>query len=145
METVLEGAAFKIFASVCALLIIKTVFLAFATGVARGKKKAWANPEDKKGDGDLVGEKQELVDRVARAHQNAVHNVLPFAIVGLLYTFMGAPEFAMQIYCYTFFVARVLHSICYLAKLQPWRTLSFAIGALCIIGMATQVIIRAFA
>jgi uncharacterized MAPEG superfamily protein len=145
MEAMLAGSAFKVFASVCALLIIKLMLLAGATGGARGKNKAWANPEDKKSDDDLVDGKNPAVDRFKRAHQNAVHNILPFAIVGLLYTMMGASGTAMQIYAYTFFVARVLHTLTYLMKLQPWRTISFTVGMLCVIGMATQVIMRAFA
>jgi glutathione S-transferase len=144
MEAVVAGGAFKIFSSVCALLIIKTVVLAGATGAMRGKQKSWVNPEDKKADGEKVDEKDEVVDRFVRAHQNAVHNVLPFGVVGLLYTLHGPSEMAMQIYCYTFFVARVLHSLCYLKKWQPWRTMFFGVGALCIIGMGTQVIMRAF-
>jgi uncharacterized MAPEG superfamily protein len=142
MQELLQQSSFRIYAAVCALLIIKMILLALATGITRGPRKASINPEDSKHE---FGKADEVVDRICRAHTNAVHNILPFAVVGLLYVMMGASTSGLQIYAYTFFTARVLHTIFYLFKLQPFRTLSFAVGALCIIGMSTQVIMRAFA
>ena len=144
MDAMVQGMPFKIFASVCALLIVKIALLASAVAVARTKKKVWKSPEDVKMFGGKVTT-DEGVERLSRAHQNALENVLPFAVVGLLYTFMGASGGAMQVYCYTFFIARILHTLCYLAKLQPFRSISAVVGALCILGMGVQVLLRAFA
>ncbi len=142
MQDLAQQASFRIYAAVCALLLIKMIMLAMAGGILRNPRKAWINAEDSK---EGAGKPDDLVERIGRAHVNAVHNILPFAVVGMLYVILGASTSGLQIYAYTFLGARVLHSICYLLKLQPFRSLSFAVGALCILGMCTQVLMRAFA
>jgi len=39
----------------------------------------------------------------------------------------------------------VLHSVAYIFKLQPWRTLAYTVASLCLIGMSVQVLLIAFA
>jgi len=63
--------------------------------------------------------------------------------VGLIFVLMGAPAFGAQAYFYTFTGARIVHTIAYVAKLQPWRTVAFALGALCTVGMLVQILIAA--
>jgi hypothetical protein len=43
VEAVVSGGVFKIFSSACALLIIKMIILAGATGGMRGKQKSWVD------------------------------------------------------------------------------------------------------
>ena len=52
----------------------------------------------------------------------------------------GPSQLGAQVYFFTFLGARILHSIFYLAQKQPFRTISFAIGALAITGMGVHVI-----
>jgi uncharacterized MAPEG superfamily protein len=81
--------------------------------------------------------------RILRLHRNDLENILPFFTVGLIFVLMGASAFAAQTYFYTFTGARIVHTIAYIAKLQPWRTVAFAIGMFCIVGMLVQILIAA--
>jgi uncharacterized MAPEG superfamily protein len=144
MQEFLDSTAFKVFAAVSAALVLKMVGLAYLTGVAHMREKGYANPEDAKTFKGQTGE-QEFTQRVQRAHRNALENEPLFILLGLLWVFLGAHTGAIQIYAYTFFFARVLHSVTYLLKLQPWRTLSFTVASLCLVGMSVQVLMAAFA
>ena len=42
----------------------------------------------------------------------------------------GASPMLTAIFCGVFVVARVGHSLSYLGEKQPWRTISFGVGAL---------------
>ena len=70
------------------------------------------------------------VARVLRAHRNAADNILPFAVLGLLFVLWGAMPMLTAIFCGVFVVARLTHSFSYLGERQPWRTVSFGVGAL---------------
>jgi len=144
MEAFLASTAFRVYAAVSAVLMLKLASLAFATGAVRGLNKKYPNPEDAKLLKGEHADEHDLVARIKRTHANALENELPFVVLGLLYTLLGADPMGMQIYAYTFLIARVLHSICYVFKLQPFRTLSFTIGWLCLVGMSVQVLMRAF-
>jgi len=144
MEPFLASTAFRVYAAVSAALVLKFATLAAATGAVRGYHKQYPNPEDARLLKGTNTADHDMVARIKRAHVNALENEPLFMILGLLYTLLGADPFGMQVYAYTFFIARVLHSICYVFKLQPFRTLSFAVGLLCLVGMSVQVLMRAF-
>ncbi len=143
MDAMLASSSFKIYAAVCALLGLKLVLLALATGAARGRGKRWVNPEDTKMMGGEVGDTA-WTSRLQRAHGNGIDNELLFMFLGLLYLLMGSPTEGMQAYGYTFLIARVLHSLTYLFALQPFRSLSWVVGTLCLVGMAVQILLVAF-
>jgi len=145
MDPFVDSTAFRVYAAISAALMLKMVLLAFATGGVRGLKSVYPNPEDAKLLKGQQGAEDETVARIKRAHINAIENEVPFVLLGLLYAMLGADPMGMQIYAYTFFVARVLHSLCYIFALQPFRTLSYTVGALCLMGMSVQVLLRAFA
>jgi glutathione S-transferase len=99
------------------------------------------NPEDKVvNKGELAEQEHDDVLRIKRAHINALENAVPFFVIGALYVATGATKTGAQLYCYTFLAARLLHSVFYLAGKQPFRTLSFGVGALANLGMAYHVI-----
>jgi glutathione S-transferase len=66
----------------------------------------------------------------ARKHANAAANVVPFAILGLVYVLAGAQATTASIVFGVFAIARIAHAFAYLGGKQPWRTISFAVGAL---------------
>ena len=78
-----------------------------------------------------------------RAHANAMANILPFLILGFLYVLLGAGRTGAVIYFGVFTVARYIHSVAYVAALQPWRTVSYVVGLLASIGLIVQVALRA--
>jgi uncharacterized MAPEG superfamily protein len=141
----LADPQFRIFAICCCVLALNLLFIAFGTAITRTRTKKIVNPEDVSvvGGSTVVELESTEVARYHRAHRNALENIVPFFIVGLLYVNSGASLRGATIYFVTFTVARVLHSIVYIAGKQPWRTALFAIGALATIGMLTHVLLAA--
>ena len=139
-----DQVTFRIFAALCAVLILKNLGLAVLTAAARSQGKAWLNPEDAKLLGGDV-KADDRVERVRRAHANSLENDPLFLIAGLLYLLVGAPESGMQAYGYTYVIARFAHAGFYVAGLQPFRTASFLVGLLACTGMSVQVLLKAFA
>merc|ERR1712059_155647 len=66
------------------------------------------------------------VERVRRAHQNDIENIIPFVLLGLLYIFTN-PDLATATLVFRIFTGcRVLHSIVYLLVVpQPARALTY--------------------
>jgi uncharacterized MAPEG superfamily protein len=138
----LENHALRLFALTASILAVQLILLAFFVAGTRGGTKTVLNPEDV---GLGKGNKHVEVDvdkvlRVKRAHQNLLENAVPFFVVGLLYALSGPSDTGAKAYFFTFLGARLLHSFFYLRGIQPFRTMSFAVGALAILGMAVHVI-----
>jgi microsomal prostaglandin-E synthase 1 len=141
LQPFLDNPALKIYAVVAALIGIHMLLLALWTGTVRVQRKQWVNPEDAKlNKGDNTESDHPDVQRVKRAHQNAMENALPFFAIGLLYALSNPSHNGAAAYFYTFLVVRVLHSIFYLWGRQPFRTLMFATGVLVMLGMGQHVI-----
>ena len=141
MQTLADNPALKLYALVSALLALHLLLLALWTGTVRVRHKIWVNPEDAAfNKGKQADDDHHDVLRVKRAHLNALENAIPFFAVGLAYALTAPSQTGAQAYFFTFLAVRVLHSIFYLAGRQPFRTLTFAIGVLCVVGMAVQVI-----
>jgi uncharacterized MAPEG superfamily protein len=146
MNAIQELPAFGPYALTSAILILHLVVLALWTATVRAMRKEVTNPEDVVfGERRVVDADHPDVRRVKRAHQNALENALPFLAIGLLYVLSGGTRFGGQLYGYTFLAARLLHSLFYLARLQPYRTIAFSVGALVIVGLAVQVGLAALA
>jgi uncharacterized MAPEG superfamily protein len=128
----LDDPGLRVLALCFLVLAAKLVALATATSVLRMRARAFDSPEDYRVIGLEPpaggGEPDPRVERVRRAHRNAVENTLPFLGVGLLYALAGPPLLAVQIGCIGFTAARVLHTIVYLCGLQPWRSICYAIA-----------------
>jgi glutathione S-transferase len=80
---------------------------------------------------------------VLRAHANAMANIVPFLILGLLYVLLGAGRTGALAYFAVFTLARHGHSVTYLGALRPWRTVSYVAGLLATLGLLVQVVLRA--
>lgn len=139
MSQVAHPELFPIYALSVSLLVLNLFFLAFFTAAGRGKNKSLLNPEDK---GYQEGKPEhETVARAARAHRNAIENFVPFIAIATLYLMTSGTPLGAKLYFGIFVAARWLHSAFYLAGKQPFRTMSFVIGALSLIGMTIQVLI----
>jgi prostaglandin-E synthase 1 len=137
----LTNPAFAPYAIAAGILGAHLILLAFWTGTVRAMKKQFVNPEDAKlNKADASEVEHPDVLRTKRAHQNALENAVPFFAVGALYVATGASVTGAKAYCFTFLAARLLHSVFYLRGIQPFRTISFAIGALATLGMAVHVV-----
>jgi uncharacterized MAPEG superfamily protein len=141
MQSLMTDPALKTFALAGTVVALQLVLLALWTGTVRAMRKVWVNPEDAKlNKGEQADADHPDVLRVKRAHQNALENAIPFFAIGLLYALTNPSVGTAQAYFFTFMGARLLHSVFYLWGKQPFRTMMFALGVLCMIGMGVQVL-----
>jgi microsomal prostaglandin-E synthase 1 len=133
MPNLAANPAFVTYAVSMLVLALNLLVLWGYSGAVRGKTKTTPNKEDagppEKGTKIVDGEPPEVA-RVLRAHANAMANIVPFAVLGLVFVLAGGGATAAAVLFGIFVAARVLHSFVYLAGKQPWRSLAFGIGAL---------------
>jgi uncharacterized MAPEG superfamily protein len=107
------------------------MFLWAFSGVARARSKKAINPEDAERFGVPFDEREPPeVARVLRAHANAQTTIYPFLFLGLVYVLGEGNVLFGEIVFAGFVVARIAHSVVYLAAKQPWRTILFTLSAL---------------
>lgn len=136
MNELLTHTAFKYYVVCAVALAFNPLILAGLTGGWRGKFKSPATPEDEKLSGNAYHQDMAPeVDRVLRAHRNALENIPIALIAGLLYVLVGGPDKDVLGLMGTVVVFRWLHSFCYLKSIQPLRTASFGIALLAIFAM----------
>ena len=141
MESIWQIAAVKLYAITASIVALHLLALAVYTAAVRGKHKVFVNPEDAKTFKGAPGEAEHPdVARVKRAHVNLIESAVPFFVVAFLYALTNPSTLGAQAYFWTFVVARLLHSVVYIAEKQPFRTILFIIAGLTIIGMAVHVL-----
>ncbi len=133
MTSMATNHAFLAYAASMIVLALNLLALWAYSGAVRGKTKTTPNTED----ASTVSKGSKLVDteppevaRVLRAHANAMANILPFALVALVYVLAGASGIAPLILFGVFTLARISHSLTYLGAKQPWRSASWGLGLL---------------
>ncbi len=144
MPQMMNDAAFRAYAIACSILVFKMLAAGILTASTRSRVKQFLNPED----AGLLGgagvmQEHPDVERMLRLHRNDLENILPFFTVGLIFVLMGVSAFGAQVYFYTFTGARIAHTITYVAKLQPWRTVAYVVGVVCMVGMLVQILMAA--
>jgi len=140
-----SSSAFKIYAAVSAVLMLKLAAIALVQGALRAMKGPVTNPEDARLMGNEVGPDSPFVARLGRVLRNNMESEVPFVLLGLMYAAVNPPMWGMQVYAYTFLAARLAHNGVYLAGLQPVRTAFWILGTLCVVGLSVQVLLGAFA
>ncbi|MBK6518834.1 MAG: MAPEG family protein [Polyangiaceae bacterium] len=133
MNVLANLPAFQAYALSTVVLGFNLVGLANATALTRGQAAEVINPEDKK-----LNAKAEVVfeggnDRTARyrrAHRNALENTPWFMITAFVLTLMGTSATVGAALFYPYAILRILHSVCYVKGLQPFRTLFFVLALL---------------
>lgn len=144
MANFLALPALKPFVLFSALLVFKVMALAFITARRRAKAGVVVNPEDVKVNPGAHAEAQDAPEvlRAKRAHGNDVENIPFFLICAGIYTMLGASSTAGWAYFGLYFGIRTLYTIFYLAEVQPFRTLSFGIGQVTLIGVLVQMLMK---
>jgi len=128
----LAQPAVRVFAFWYLLLVVKMLMLIFRTSAARMKTSTFATPEDYAAIGvappvDQSGP-DERIERLRRALQNDLENILPFFGVGLIYALSG-PSLGMARFLFAgFAIARIVHTVTYLRGMQPHRSIAFIAG-----------------
>lgn len=140
----LQTPQFSLYAIFATVLALQLVALALWTGTMRVIHKRYVIPEDAKvAKLPQASAEHDRVLRARDAHRNALENAVPFFAIGFLYAAQGPSKDGALVYFGTFTAARILHSVFYLWGKQPYRTLTFAIGVLALIGMGVHVIGKA--
>jgi uncharacterized MAPEG superfamily protein len=130
MEALLDSPAVRLFAACYLILVLKMMLTGGYTSFLRIRRQVYATPEDYALQGlspSAVADEQ--IERVRRAHRNDLENVLPFFAVGFFYALSEPSLLAARVGFIGFTLARILHTVCYVRSLQPWRTLAFGVGA----------------
>jgi prostaglandin-E synthase 1 len=136
MDTLISNPAFVAYAVVALVLCANLLFLWGYSGAVRGKTKTAMNREDAARFGAALRETDPPeVARVLRAHANAQAAITPFLFLGLVFVLAGGSAGVARILFGIFVVARLLHSVVYLAEKQPWRTIFFILGGLATLGL----------
>ena len=139
MNNLLTDGQFRIYVFCSVVLSLEMLVLGAMTAARRAKVGSFANPEDAKvspqGAKANDGVEHPEVARILRAHRNLLEAIPMFFALGLIAVLTGASPMGVKIALITFTVARVLHAIAYLNAAQPWRTIFFGIGLLCLVGL----------
>ncbi len=132
----------QLYALSSAIVIVTMYGLGFLTAKKRAEKKAVVNPEDVKvnSGAKVVDEEHTEVQRVKRAHLNAMENAVPFFAIGFLYALTEPSVLMAKILFFTFVGVRLFHAAFYVNAKQPFRTASFALGAVVNLVMLVQVL-----
>lgn len=140
---IVQHPAFATFALCAALLVFKMMLVGHVSGVWRIMKRTYLNPEDAKAFSQM-DEVQQAEDpdiaRSLRAHRNDLESTLPFLAIGLVYLATDPSPGLAKGLIITFTVFRTLFSVFYLGAIQPWRSLSFIVGELCVVVMLAQIV-----
>ncbi|KAF7693936.1 microsomal glutathione S-transferase 1-like [Silurus meridionalis] len=146
MAQIIDSEVFLAFSTYATIVILKMMFMSFLTAYFRFTRKAFANDEDVRTAKTPEEKKKMLrvnedVERVRRCHLNDLENIIPFVIIGLLYTLTG-PELSSAVLHFRLFVgSRFVHTVAYVLALpQPSRGLSWLVGMVVTLCMAYQVL-----
>ncbi|MNJ59562.1 MAPEG family protein [compost metagenome] len=82
------------------------------------------------------------VIRAAKVWANDLENIPMFFALGGLAVALEAAALPVLWLSVVFTVARVLHTLAYLRGLQPWRTLFYGIGVICLLGFCLLITAR---
>ncbi|MFI4936410.1 MAG: MAPEG family protein [Caulobacterales bacterium] len=135
--------AFTAYAVTCLVLCLNLLVLWGYSGGVRTSAKSTANPEDAKlFKSELSEVEPPALTRTLRAHANAEAAIYPFLFLGLVYVLAGGAAKVAAIIFAVFVVARLAHSAFYVAAVQPWRTISFTVGALATLVLMGALVVR---
>jgi uncharacterized MAPEG superfamily protein len=147
MESMLANPAFRTYMLCVAILALKMLFSAVYTGTRRQKNQGYVNTEDARVFGGekaaaAPGEAPEVAHAL-RIQRNDIESIPIFFAVGLVYALAVASPFGATMYFWTYTLARLLHTFAYTRHIQPMRAICWALGSLCVVGMAVQLIAAA--
>ena len=132
----------RLYVVVYILLALKMVAVGSYTSILRLRRRVYATPEDYRLQGMTpTAARDEDIERVRRAHQNDLENILPFFVLGFLFLMTRPSVTAASIYLIGYLIARTLHSIFYIRGLQPHRTIAFTLGGVLTLAMIVQTLI----
>ncbi len=141
MSQLLQHDAFPMFALCSSYLVLLMIAVGHLTGGVRIKRGHATNPEDfatfKMSQGDVAASDPD-VGRYERLHRNHLESTLPFLALGMVYLATNPSSGAATGLFVAFAIMRTVFSVCYVNAIQPWRSVSFMVGELCVAIMLLQ-------
>lgn len=136
METPLHWYALS-----AVLLFFKMFGISLFQGWFRISRQQFKTPEDAAFVGKPpAAEELPQVQRAAKAWANDLENIPIFLLLGIAYVQLGLSATAAPWLFGVFVVARYVHTLCYLAGLQPWRTIAYAVGIGCTLWISVMIL-----
>jgi prostaglandin-E synthase 1 len=139
----LNHPAFGLYAVCAALLVFKMIIVGHVTAGIRIMRSALLNPEDIKAfrrEGHAATVENPDVARGLRAHRNDLESTLPFLAIGWVYLALDPPVDLAKGLFVVFTISRILYSIFYFLRLQPWRSGIFIVGEGMLLIMLGQIV-----
>ncbi|NEO41543.1 MAG: MAPEG family protein [Moorea sp. SIOASIH] len=122
------------------VLFLKMFALSSYQGFYRLSKRVFVNSEDAQVFKKPAAEKElPQVRRAAQAWRNDLENIPIFLGLGTAYVLVGASPKAATLLFPLFTIARLLHTLTYLLGIQPWRTVAYGVGILCLFAMSWNI------
>ncbi|MBV4455790.1 MULTISPECIES: MAPEG family protein [Pseudomonas] len=123
--------------TLCVLVLCLKMFaISCYQGFFRLRSHVFTNPEDAAcfNRAAHTGELLQVV-RASKAWANDLENIpLFFVIGGLCVVLVTSSEMTAGLFV-GFTLARMAHTLLYLGGWQPWRTLAYAVGTVCLFGL----------
>lgn len=140
------NSVLSVYAICVVVLLLKMLTISCYQGYFRLRSQIFTNPED----AAVFRRSAEFeecpqVRRGAKAWSNDLESIPLFIALGGLAVAVDAPGVMSQYLSGLFTVARVLHTVTYLAGVQPWRTVSYGMGVLCLLGLAGMIVLKVLA
>jgi len=136
-------SALSVYAICVVALFLKMFAVSCYQGIFRMRFRAFTNIEDAAVFNRVVREKElAQVTRAARAWANDLESIPAFFALGGLAVAMSAHASTTVLLSVVFTVARVLHTQAYLKGVQPWRTVFYGVGILCLLGFCVMITIN---
>jgi glutathione S-transferase len=133
----------EVYALCVLVLFLKMLAISCYQGFFRLRFRAFTNHEDAAFfHRDANSRELPQVSRAARAWANDLENIPLFFVLGGLCIAVEATGVATTWLFCTFTVARVMHTVMYLRGRQPWRTLAYGVGLICLLGLAGGIGLR---
>lgn len=142
MHDLFNDPAFRLYSACAAILVIKMWITGNGTGLLRVIRKNYISGEDYTMVGSAPKPPDEQIERLRRAHQNDLENILPFLVIGFLYVLSGPSYSVARGLLVVFTISRVLHTIAYALGLQPWRTIIFEFGNVSLVATAVLLLVN---
>ena len=131
----------SIYALCVVALFVKMLAISCYQGFYRISRLTFKHPED----AGFVGrpaspEELPQVRRAAQAWANDLENIPLFFVLGGLCVALGTAGAPTAWLFIGFTLARMAHTLMYLAGWQPWRTLAYGLGVTCLFGLGAMVL-----
>jgi microsomal prostaglandin-E synthase 1 len=107
---------------------LNLIGLANATALTRARAVEVINPEDVALNKKAAVVYEDKTARYKRAHRNALENTPVFMTTALVLTMMGTSAAVASGLFYSYAALRIVHSVCYVRGIQPFRTMSFVVA-----------------